>query len=68
MKFHEFVARFFFLGGHFLLNQSFEVLNLPAATFADSHAASHTTWPDTNLHCIVDSVLQGILARKIKQN
>lgn len=67
MKFHEFVARFFF-GGHFLLNQSFEVLNLPAATFADSYAASHTTWPDTNLHCIVYSVLQGILARKIKQN
>lgn len=65
MKFHEFVARFF-LGGNFLLKQSFEVLNLPAAAFADSHAASYTTWPETNLHCIVDNVLQGILERKIK--
>lgn len=67
MKFHEFVARFF-LGGHFLLKQSFEVLNLPAAAFAGSYAVLHTTWPETNLHCIVDSVLQGSLARKIKQN
>lgn len=45
------------LGSLFLLTRDLEVLNLPAAAFAHSHGASHTTWPERNLHCVMDSAL-----------